>query len=66
MTERVLTVFPYSGVVLPYEQIPLQFICRTKKHEIVTGFADLSSEANLKPATANVSEGASKSMGGSS
>lgn len=44
MTERVLTAFPLSGVVGPYEQIPLQFICRTKKHERQGGFADLTSD----------------------
>ena len=42
MTERVLTAFPLSGMVGPYEQIPLQFICRTKKHERQGGFADLT------------------------
>ena len=56
MTERVLTVLPLSGVVAPYEKIPLEFICRTKKHEHQTGFADLSSEAVNKPGTASVSE----------
>jgi len=45
MTDRVLTVFPLSGVVAPYEKVPLEFLCRTKKHEHITGFADLSKDA---------------------
>lgn len=44
MTERVLTSFPLSGTVGPYEQIPLTFICRTKKHERIGGFGNLTSE----------------------
>ena len=44
MTERVLTAFPLSGTVGPYEQIPIQFICRTKKHERKEGFADLTGD----------------------
>lgn len=67
MTDRVLTVFPLSGVVAPYEKVPLEFLCRTKKHEHITGFADLSKDASSKPGTASVSEhNANKSQGGSS
>jgi hypothetical protein len=44
MTERVLTAFPLSGQVGPYEQIPIQFICRTKKHDRVSGFGDLTGD----------------------
>lgn len=50
MTERVLTAFPLSGTVGPYEQIPLQFICRTKKHDRAQGFADLTGDSS-KPGT---------------
>lgn len=50
MTERVLTAFPLSGSVGPYEQIPIQFICRTKKHEKASGFGDLTGDFN-KPGT---------------
>lgn len=50
MTERVLTAFPLSGTVGPYEQIPLQFICRTKKHDKAQGFADLTGDSS-KPGT---------------
>ena len=41
LTDRVLTTFPLSGTVGPYQQIPIQFVCRTKKHERTGGFADL-------------------------
>lgn len=50
MTERVLTAFPLSGSVGPYEQIPIQFICRTKKHDRAQGFADLTGDLG-KPST---------------
>lgn len=33
LTDRVLTTFPLQGTVGPYQQIPIQFVCRTKKHE---------------------------------
>ena len=51
MTERVLTAFPLSGTVGPYEQIPLQFICRTKKHDKAQGFGDLTGPDASKPST---------------
>jgi hypothetical protein len=41
-TERVLTTEPLSGMVAPYSQVPIKFICRTKKHEKVGGFSDHS------------------------
>lgn len=57
MTERVLTAFPLSGMVGPYEQIPLQFICRTKKHEKTGGFADLTGDGG-KPGSTGTSNSA--------
>ena len=30
-TERVLTAEPSSGNIAPYSQLPIKFICRTKK-----------------------------------
>lgn len=40
LTERVLTAEPLSGAVAPYSQLPIKFVCRTKKHEKVGGFSD--------------------------
>jgi len=40
LTDRVLTTEPLSGTVGPYQQIPINFICRTKKHEKKGGFSD--------------------------
>lgn len=40
LTDRVLTAEPLSGVVGPYQQIPINFVCRTKKHEKSGGFSD--------------------------
>lgn len=40
LTERVLTAEPLAGTVGPYSQIPLNFICRTKKYEKKDGFTD--------------------------
>ncbi len=40
LTDRVLTAEPLSGNVGPYSQVPLTFICRTKKHEKKGGFTD--------------------------
>jgi len=36
----VLTAEPLSGTVGPYAQVPVTFICRTKKHEKKGGFTD--------------------------
>jgi hypothetical protein len=36
----VLTAEPLAGVVGPYSQVPITFICRTKKHEKKEGFTD--------------------------
>jgi hypothetical protein len=44
LTDRVLSAFPLSGTVGPYQQVPVQFICRTKKHERTGGFADLNTK----------------------
>jgi hypothetical protein len=40
LTDRVLTAEPLSGTVGPYSQVPVTFICRTKKYEKKTGFGD--------------------------
>ena len=40
LTDRVLTTFPLSGVVGPYQQVPISFICRTKKFDKKGGFSD--------------------------
>jgi len=40
LTERVLTTFPLSGEVPPYSQIPIKFVCRTKKVNKGSGFSD--------------------------
>lgn len=40
LTERVLTAEPLSGSVPAYAQLPVKFICRTKKYEKVGGFSD--------------------------
>ena len=39
-TGRVLTTEPLQGMVAPYSQVPINFICRTKKYEKVGGFSD--------------------------
>jgi hypothetical protein len=38
--ERVLTTEPLQGTVAAYSQVPIRFICRTKKYEKVGGFSD--------------------------
>ena len=40
LTDRVLTTEPLSGIVGPYQQIPISFICRTKKYDKKGGFSD--------------------------
>jgi len=40
LTDRVLTAEPLSGTVAPYQQIPISFICRTKKYDKKGGFSD--------------------------
>ena len=40
LTERVLTTLPLSGEVPAYSQIPVKFICRTKKANKNSGFSD--------------------------
>ena len=39
-TDRVLTTEPLQGMVAPYSQVPVKFICRTKKYDKVGGFSD--------------------------
>ena len=39
-TERVLTAEPTAGTIAAYAQLPVKFICRTKKHEKDSGFSD--------------------------
>ena len=39
-TERVLTTEPLQGTVGPYSQVPIRFICRTKKYDKTSGFSD--------------------------
>jgi hypothetical protein len=41
LVERVLTVEPLSGMVGPYEQLPVTFICRPKRFEKKEGFSDV-------------------------
>jgi hypothetical protein len=38
LTDRVLTAEPQNGIVAPYSQVPITFICRTKKHDKKGGF----------------------------
>ena len=45
----MLTAEPLSGTVGPYSQVPVTFICRTKKHEKKGGFTD--SVQRAKPAS---------------
>jgi hypothetical protein len=40
LTERVLTTFPLSGEIPAYSQIPIKFVCRTKKALKGAGFSD--------------------------
>ena len=40
LTDRVLTAEPLNGIVGPYQQIPINFVCRTKKHDKKGGFSD--------------------------
>lgn len=40
LTDRVLTAEPLSGLVAPYQQVPVSFVCRTKKHDKKGGFSD--------------------------
>ena len=42
LTERVLTAEPLTGNVAPYSQLPIKFICRTKKFEKTSGFSDFA------------------------
>lgn len=41
MTDRPMTTEPLSGVIEPYSEIPIKFICRTKIQEKQTGFTEL-------------------------
>ncbi len=36
----MLTTEPLAGMVEPYSQVAIRFICRTKKYEKVGGFSD--------------------------
>lgn len=56
MTDRVLTVEPLTGSVGPYSQVPLTFICRTKKYEKKGGFTD-NVRRILPPSSQNSREG---------
>jgi len=38
----VLTTEPLQGTVGAYSQVPIKFICRTKKYDKVGGFSDHS------------------------
>ena len=40
VTERVLTTLPLNGIVPPYSQIPIKFICRTSKTIKAAGFSE--------------------------
>jgi hypothetical protein len=40
LTERVLTTEPLGGTVAAYSQLPVKFLCRTKKVEKLEGFSD--------------------------
>ena len=67
LTDRVLTAEPLQGIVGPYQQIPIQFICRTKKHDKKGGFSDQVEEAvtsTKNPGTAE--SGGNRSMSGNS
>jgi hypothetical protein len=39
-TERVLTAEPLAGTVAAYSQMPVKFVCRTKKYDKQGGFSD--------------------------
>ena len=53
----MLTAEPLSGTVGPYAQVPVTFICRTKKHEKKGGFTDTQNKA--KPQSSAESRGGS-------
>jgi hypothetical protein len=57
----VLTAEPLSGTVGPYSQVPLTFICRTKKHEKKGGFTD--SVQRAKPTSSQDSRAGSATTG---
>ena len=61
LTDRVLTAEPLAGTVGPYSQIPVTFICRTKKHERKDGFTDNGKRA--KPASSQESRAGSATTG---
>lgn len=44
----MLTTEPLQGIVAPYSQVPIKFICRSKKYEKVGGFSDHAER--VKPA----------------
>jgi hypothetical protein len=50
-----------SGSVGPYAQIPVTFICRTKKHDKKDGFTD--SLAMIKPGSSQESRAGSTAVG---
>jgi hypothetical protein len=60
LTDRVLTAEPLSGTVGPYSQVPVTFICRTKKHEKKGGFTD---SVQRKPASSQESRAGSATTG---
>ena len=53
LTDRVLTAEPLSGVVAPYSQVPITFICRTKKHEKKGGFSDNINKGSTQDSRVN-------------
>lgn len=62
LTDRVLTAEPLSGTVGPYSQVPVTFICRTKKHEKKGGFTD--SLRRAKPLSSQESRAGSTAFAG--
>ena len=66
LTDRVLTTEPLSGVVGPYQQVPISFICRTKKYDKKGGFSDqVDHESSNQPPGSAVSGARSQNTQGS-
>jgi hypothetical protein len=53
LTERVLTAEPLTGTVAAYAQMPVKFICRTKKHEKESGFSDHTKKPESRQGSAS-------------
>ena len=62
LTDRVLTAEPLSGIVPPYSQIPVSFICRTKKYEKKGGFSDSVGALNNIPTSHESNKRSNASM----